>query len=102
MSEPKIPIPHEGIRAFCQKWKVLEFSLFGSVLRNDFRPDSDVDVLVVIAEGAEWSLLDIVEMSEELGALLGRRVHLVEKESLVNPFRRKEILGTRKVLHVAA
>ena len=52
-----IDIPKETIAAFCQKWKIVEFSLFGSVLRDDFRPDSDVDVLVSFAPDAEWSLL---------------------------------------------
>ena len=102
MPEPKIAIPHDGLEAFCRKWKVEEFSLFGSVLRDDFRPDSDVDVLVVIAEGAGWSLFDLVEMKEELEFLFGRAVHLVEKDALRNPFRRKEILETRMVVHVAA
>ena len=52
MSQPRIAIPQEQIEAFCRKWRVREFSLFGSVLRDDFRPDSDVDVLVVFDEAA--------------------------------------------------
>ena len=62
----RIPIDQEKIAEFCQRWKITEFALFGSVLRDDFRPDSDVDVLVTFAPDAEWSLFDDVDMEEEL------------------------------------
>lgn len=62
----QIDIPREAITAFCKKWKVAELSLFGSILREDFGPGSDVDVLVSFAEGAGWSLYDWVDMIEEL------------------------------------
>jgi hypothetical protein len=91
----------EAIRRFCRKWKVTEFGLFGSVLRDDFGPDSDVDVLVSFDPGARWSLWDLFDMRDELGALFGREVDLVEKEGLRNPFRRHEILTTRRVLYAA-
>ena len=90
-----IDVPEEKIRAFCCKWKVKEFSLFGSVLREDFRPDSDVDVLVDFEKDAQWSLLDWVDMIEDLRGVFGREVDLVEKQGLVNPFRRHSILTTR-------
>ena len=60
-----IEIPKEKIADFCRKWKIVELSLFGSVLRDDFRPDSDVDILVTFSPDAEWSLLDHVAMEEE-------------------------------------
>lgn len=74
-------------------------SLFGSVLRDDFGPESDVDVLVSFADDAPWSLWDLTAMRDELAAMLGRPVDLVEKEGLRNPFRRDRILKTRKVIY---
>jgi DNA topoisomerase-1 len=64
--EPRIPIDYEKIKAFCEKWKITEFSLFGSVLTDEFRPDSDVDVMVTFEKDTHWTLLHIVEMEEEL------------------------------------
>ena len=101
MIQTKIEIPMDKIEVFCKKWKVAEFSLFGSVLRDDFRPDSDVDVLVSFEENAGWDLMDWVDMIEELKVIFGREVDLVSKNGLRNPFRRHEILTTRKVLHAA-
>lgn len=94
-------IPKEKIEDFCHRWKVTEFALFGSVLREDFKPDSDVDVLVTFAPDAPWSLLDIVTMQEELKAIFGREVDLLEKEGLRNPFRRHSILTTRRIIYAA-
>ena len=67
---------------------------FGSILREDFGEESDVDVLVSFAPNSSWSLMDLVAMQDELGDLLGRKVDLVEREALRNPYRRKEILRT--------
>ena len=75
-------------------------SLFGSVLRDDFTPESDVDVLVSFDPDATWSLWDLTEMRDELVALVGRPVDLVEREGLRNPFRRDKIMQTRKVIYV--
>ncbi len=99
MGKPAIDIPKEQIAAFCRKWKVRELSLFGSVLREDFRPDSDVDVLVGFEEGSGWDLYDFADMREELKALLGREVDFVEREGLRNPFRRHNILTSREVIY---
>ena len=96
-----IQVPTEQIEAFCRKWKVREFALFGSVLRDDFRPDSDVDVLVTFEEGSRHSLFDIVDMKLELEELFGRDVDLVQKEGLVNPFRRQHILANHQVVYAA-
>ena len=87
------------IRSFCRKWQVLELSLFGSVLRPDFKPDSDIDVLVSFVPDAPWSLWDMVSMRDELSKIFGRETDLVEKEGLRNPIRRDEILRTRKVIY---
>lgn len=86
---------------FCRKWQIRELALFGSVLREDFSPDSDIDVLVTFTPEARWTLFDIVEMREELGRIFGREVDLVEKQALRNPFRRREILNTHQVVYAA-
>jgi len=88
-------IPTEQIEAFCRRWKIAELSLFGSVLREDFRPDSDVDVLVTFSSDADWSLSERVRMEGELTEILGRRSDLVERrviERSENYIRRREIL----------
>lgn len=98
---PRIPIDRERIEEFCRKWQITEFALFGSVLREDFRPDSDVDVLVTFDPASHWSLLHIVEMIEELKSIFGRSVDLVEKDAIRNPFRRHSILTSHQVLYAA-
>lgn len=96
-----IAIDQEKITDFCQRWQVTELALFGSVLREDFGPESDVDVLVTFAEGAPWSTFDLVGMMEELKAIFGRGVDLVEKGGLDNPLRRRAILSTSQVVYAA-
>jgi predicted nucleotidyltransferase len=91
----------EDIREFCRRWQVAELSLFGSVLRPDFRSDSDVDVLVAFLPGVSHSLEAWMQMEDELQAMFHRRIDLVERRLLVNPFRRHEILTTRQVLYAA-
>ena len=71
-----------AVAEFCRKWHIAEMSLFGSVLRDDFKADSDVDVLVSFIEGATLSLLDKMAAREELEAILGRNVDLVTKSGL--------------------
>jgi predicted nucleotidyltransferase len=97
-----VDVPEEAIAAFCRKWKVREFSLFGSVLRDDFSPDSDVDVLVSFEEDAGWSAFDLVVMLDELKEIFGRDVDLAEMEALRNPFRRHEILSTKRLVYAAS
>lgn len=89
------------IGRFCQKWQITELALFGSVLREDFGPESDVDALVTFRPGAPWTLWHLIEMRDELAALLGRPVDLVEKSALRNPFRRREILATQRVVYAS-
>ena len=98
-----IEIPKEKITDFCRKWKIVEFSLFGSVLREDFRPDSDVDVLVSFSHDADWSLLDHMAMEEELEIIFGRKVDLVSRKAIErseNYIRRKAILETAQPYYV--
>lgn len=104
MTKMSMEMPKDKIAEFCQRWKIVELSLFGSVLRDDFRPDSDVDVLVRFAPDAEWSLLDHVAMEEELSAILGRKVDIVSRSAIErseNYIRRKAILGTAQPYYVA-
>ena len=94
-------IPRDEIAKFCQRWKIRELALFGSILRDDFGPDSDVDILVTFAEDAEWGLFDHVQMQYELQALLQRSVDLISKRAVErsqNWLRRQEILNTAQVL----
>ena len=98
----RIKIPTQAVAEFCKKWKVVECSVFDSVLRDDFRPDSDVDVLVRFAPNAGHTLFDLVQMQDELRGLLGREVDLVEKTAIEhsrNYLRRKAILGTAEVVY---
>lgn len=100
-----IDIDRDKLREFCRRWKVAEFALFGSVTRPDeFRDDSDVDVLARFAPDAPWSLFDWVTMEEELAAIFHRRVDLVERaavETSDNRFRRRSILDSVVLLDVA-
>ena len=73
----QIMVPKDRITAFCQKWKITELALFGSVLREDFRSDSDVDVLVTFSHDSDWGIEHLLDMKEELEALFGRAVDLV-------------------------
>ena len=94
-------IPFSRIEDFCRRWHVVEFALFGSILREDTRPDSDVDVLVTFADDVRLSLYDWVDMEDELRGIFGRDVDLVSKSGLRNPFRRHEILRTQKVIYAS-
>jgi uncharacterized protein len=78
----RFPLSRDELRNFCRRWQVRELSIFGSVLRDDFRDDSDIDVLVSFAPAAPWSLWDLVSTRDELVKFLGREVDLVEEEGL--------------------
>ncbi len=100
----RIEIPSGRIAAFCERWQIAELALFGSVLRDDFGPDSDIDVLVGFAKEARHSLLDMVDMEVELQAIFGRSVDLVERagiERSKNYIRRKAILQSAETIHAA-
>lgn len=104
VSYHEIQISRDKIAEFCRRWKVVEFALFGSILRDDFRPGSDIDVLVTFAPGVRWTLDALLAMREELGAMFGRSVDLVERrlvEQSPNYIRRKHILSHIERLYVA-
>ncbi len=99
-----IDIPRDEIAAFCKRWQVTELALFGSVLRDDFSPESDVDVLVRFDPRARHTLLDIAQMQDELSATLGREVDLIERttvERSPNYIRRKAILQSAETIYAA-
>jgi uncharacterized protein len=97
----RIAVDREKIAEFCRKWGIREFSLFGSVLRDDFRPDSDVDVLVVYDDRIKKDFHSYMEAVEDLKRMFGREVDLVEKSAIKNPFRRHHILNNREVVYAS-
>ena len=102
----KIPIniPKDQIIEFCQRWKISELALFGSVLGKLFTPESDVDVLVTFLPVARWTLFDWVTMRDELQEIFKREVDLVSRrglESSRNALRRNAILSRVEVVYAA-
>ena len=100
----RVPIPRQEIAAFCGRWGIAELAIFGSALRDDFRPESDVDVLVSFREHARLTLFDMVRMRGELEGIFGRRVDLVSRrgiEASRNQIRKRAILDSAEVVHAA-
>jgi len=77
-----LALPIDEINKFCQHGQIIELSLFGSILRDDFHGDSDIDILVAFAPTANRGLLDRAQMQEELEAVLSRRVDLISKRAI--------------------
>ncbi len=100
MAQPKIQIPTEQIRDLCRRNQIRQLLLFGSVLRDDFRPESDVDVLVEFEPGAQIGLFEFMRIQEELAALLQRPVDLVPKDGL-KPVIRSSVLASAQVVYAA-
>ena len=104
MGKGAFEIPSDKIADYCRRWKITELALFGSALRDDFNPESDIDVLVTFDGDVHWTLFDMVDMREELKDIFGHDVDLVSRrgiESSQNYLRRKEILSSAKVIHVS-
>ena len=98
-----IELPYDRIENFCRKWKICELSLFGSVLTEEFGPESDIDVLVSFSPQAKHRLFDLTSMENELKEILGHNVDLAEKKAVEqseNYIRRRHILGSAKVIYV--
>ncbi len=96
-----LTIDREKVADFCRRWKIRELAIFGSALREDFTPASDVDVVVDFLPEAEWSLLDHIRMEEELAGILGRQVEIITKRALEqsrNRLFRREVERTARVL----
>jgi len=97
-------LPRDRLIDFCQRWQITELAVFGSILRDDFRPDSDIDLLVTFAPIAHWGLLSHVRMERELSQMLNRPVDLIEKAAIQespNWLRRNEILQTAQTIYAA-
>ncbi len=102
MSELKMPISESQLAEFCERWQIEELAFFGSVLRDDFNPQSDLDVLVTFAPEATWGLLDHLRMEQALSDLLHRKIDLFTRRAVEqshNWIRRKEILETAEVVY---
>ena len=100
----RIDIPPGEITAFCKRWQIAELALFGSVLRDDFGPESDVDVLVRFDPQARPTLFDLVQMQDQLSATLGRKADLIEREAVErspNYIRRRAILQSAETIYAA-
>jgi predicted nucleotidyltransferase len=98
---PKVTFDRQKIAELCRRYGVAELAVFGPVLRDDFRADSDVDVLVSFAPQVHPSLLELAELREDLKDVFGREVDVVERAGLRNPFRRRAILSTAEVVYAA-
>ena len=104
MSKTRINLPKKEITEFCQRWKIREFSLFGSVLRDDLRLGSDIDVIVDFEPEVRYSLFDMVSMIDDLEEIFGREVDLLTRQAVEqsrNYIRRKAILSSREVIYVS-
>lgn len=101
MLNPALNIANGQIESFCKKWHVRELAVFGSAIRGDFHPESDIDILVSFFPESHIGLWEFTDMREELEALFQRRVDLLAKEALRNPFRRNSILESREILYAA-
>ncbi|HUV66967.1 MAG TPA: nucleotidyltransferase domain-containing protein [Sedimentisphaerales bacterium] len=100
----RIKIPDEEIAGFCRRSHIRSLALFGSVLREDFRPDSDVDVLIEFEPGLELGLMELVAMQDELSQILGRKVDMVERKAVErseNYIRRRHVLESLEPVYVA-
>jgi len=97
-----LQIDPDRLAAFCRRWSVRELAVFGSVLRDDFRPDSDVDVMVAFDPDSSVSYFDWPDMQDELSEIFaGRRIDLVERKSIRNPFIRHQAFKNRRVMFAA-
>lgn len=98
-SKIKIKINSDDLARLCMKWKVDKLAFFGSVVREDFGPESDIDMVVWFQENSGLSLLDIVDMKEEFEAFFDRDVDIVELEAVTNPFSKKIIDRDMQVVY---
>ncbi len=104
MTKAQITPPKKEIAEFCKKWNIHEFSFFGSVLRDDFRFDSDIDVLVSFEDDAKHTLFDLVQMQDELKQICGREVDLLTRRAVEqsrNYIRRRAILSSLEAVYVS-
>ncbi|MEK7684385.1 MAG: nucleotidyltransferase domain-containing protein [Verrucomicrobiota bacterium] len=102
LSNLRLPLPMEQIASFCRRWNIARLEVCGSALREDFRPDSDLDLVATYAPKARWSLLDRVRMKLELEDMLGRKVDLLNRRALEKADSRERataLLAQTQTLH---
>jgi hypothetical protein len=101
MTAHGIELDTSEIRAFCERWKIRELCVFGSILQEDFRPDSDVDFLADFDPEAGWDLFDHMDMEDQLAAIIGRKVDLVSRSAILhsgNRYLQEEILSSAETI----
>lgn len=97
----RIALPHEAVADFCRRWRIDRLEVFGSVLSDDFGPDSDVDFLYTLSSDARWGL-EFMDAWDDLSALVGRPVDLVSRRAVErspNWIRRHSILDKAQVIY---
>ncbi len=97
----QLQVSEAALRDFCQRWKLRELALFGSAVRADFGPSSDVDVMVTFRPDTGSTLWDLVQIQEELETLFGRRVDVLSRATIRNPFRKRSIERDLTVIYAA-
>ncbi|MDJ1173864.1 nucleotidyltransferase family protein [Roseofilum capinflatum] len=100
--QSNLEISLEAIADFCQRWQIVELSVFGSILRDDFNSNSDIDFLFTLSPDAHWGLFKLLEMQQELEKLVCRPVDFVSKRAIErseNWLRREEILGNAEIIY---
>jgi len=101
MKLPRYELDDKALIELARAYKVKQLYLFGSVLREDFTDESDIDIMVVFETGTAYSYFDLFDFKERLQQLFNRRIDLIEKDGLLNPFRRSEILSTARLIYAA-
>lgn len=101
MQFPKISINENELIEIVKNFKIKEIYFFGSILREDFSASSDIDILIVFQENSNYSLFELMDLKEKLELCLNRKVDIVEKDGITNPYRRKEILSTARRIYAA-
>ena len=98
----QVRIPDEQIADFCHRWKIVRLEIFGSAIRDDFSPTSDIDLLVEYQPGFHRTVTDMEQIQVEIEALFSRPVDLITRSSIEhspNPYKRKNILGQAQVIY---
>lgn len=101
MTKAKIEIPKERLAGFCKKHRIQRLSLFGSVLTDDFNPDSDIDILVEFKTGTRIGLIRLTGLEFELSEILGRKVDL-NTPGFISKYLRPRIMAEREIQYAEA
>lgn len=104
MKPINLGVNKDKIVHFCHRWKISKLAVFGSIVRGELRPDSDIDLLVTFRSDADWTMFDHFTMEEELSHLFGREVDLVSVQAVeesYNPICRRQILDSARQIYAA-